>query len=136
MKYFFSPSTKAFYPEEFIPDYKNANTLPSDIVEVSQSDFKKFSLTPPPEGMSRQYENGTLTWKQNEINLDVLKAAELGWIEVELARARDELEKVQDSDPKARGSVSEWRDYRRMLRAWPEKEDFPSLEARPVAPDI
>lgn len=57
------------------------------------------------------------------------------WRDSELDRADIELYKVQDSDPKAKGSVSEWREYRKALRAYPESEGFPNKESRPVAPD-
>jgi len=57
------------------------------------------------------------------------------WRDAELARADVELFKVQDSDPKAVGSVADWRQYRKELRAWPEHEGFPSKANRPKAPD-
>ena len=57
------------------------------------------------------------------------------WRDAELARADIELFKVQDSDPKAVGSVADWRQYRKELRAWPEHEGFPSKANRPKAPD-
>lgn len=57
------------------------------------------------------------------------------WRDSELVHADIELYKVQDSGPKAKGSVSEWREYRRKLRDYPESEGFPNKESRPVAPD-
>jgi hypothetical protein len=57
------------------------------------------------------------------------------WIGMEIDRSRNELEKVQDSDPNSTGSVADWRSYRRALRAWPEHTNFPNKELRPVAPD-
>lgn len=66
---------------------------------------------------------------------DNTEAEERLWRDSELARADIELYKVQDSDPKAKGSVSEWREYRKALRAYPESEVFPNQESRPVAPD-
>ena len=57
------------------------------------------------------------------------------WRNKELSRVDIELYKVQDSDPKAFGTVSQWREYRKALRAWPEHKEFPNKEFRPVAPD-
>ena len=57
------------------------------------------------------------------------------WRDGELVRADEELNKVQDSDPKAVGTVTQWREYRRALRGIPELEGFPSSHVRPVAPD-
>lgn len=66
---------------------------------------------------------------------DTTEFQERLWRDSELSRADIELYKVQDSDPKSKGSVSEWREYRKALRAYPESEGFPNQESRPVAPD-
>jgi len=67
--------------------------------------------------------------------VDPTEIQERLWRDSELARADIELYKVQDSDPKSKGSVSEWREYRKALRAYPESEGFTNQESRPVAPD-
>lgn len=55
------------------------------------------------------------------------------WRNFELIRADEELNKVQDADPKAKGTVTQWREYRRSLRQYPESEGFTSGN-RPVSP--
>ena len=60
-------------------------------------------------------------------------AAEKLWRNAELTRADEELNKVQDADPKAVGTVAQWREYRRALRNYPESEGF-SSGIRPVSP--
>ena len=67
--------------------------------------------------------------------VDISSIQERLWRDAELARADIELNKVQDSDPKAVGTVAGWREYRKALRAWPEHKDFPNKEKRPVPPD-
>ena len=57
------------------------------------------------------------------------------WRNKEISRADVELNKVQDSDPKAKGTVAEWREYRKQLRAWPSAKEFPNSKRRPKAPD-
>lgn len=57
------------------------------------------------------------------------------WRNKEISRADVELNKVQDSDPKAKGTVAEWREYRKQLRAWPSTKGFPNKQYRPKAPD-
>ncbi|MOA61400.1 hypothetical protein D3C78_1865340 [compost metagenome] len=69
------------------------------------------------------------------VSIEDSKYIEKFWVEAELTRARDELEKVQDSDPQAIGSVSSWRDYRKALRAWQDNVNFPDSSKRPTAPD-
>lgn len=51
------------------------------------------------------------------------------WRDGELLRADIELSKVQDG--RGDGLVSDWRQYRNMLRDWPEHKDFPSSSSRP-----
>lgn len=60
--------------------------------------------------------------------------SERGWRNSELLRADIELNKVQDSDPKAVGTVGQWREYRKQLRAWPDHTDFPDKLKRPTSP--
>lgn len=71
----------------------------------------------------------------NSVSATFAESQERSWRDVELIRADIELNKVQDSDPKSKGSVSAWREYRKALRAWPEHQDFPDKSKRPVAPD-
>jgi len=63
-------------------------------------------------------------------------SSEIAWRDSELTRSDFELNKVQDSDPKAKGSVSDWRNYRKALRSWPESLDFPNKDKRPLSPDM
>jgi hypothetical protein len=67
--------------------------------------------------------------------VDTAKIQERLWRDGELTRADIELYKVQDSDPKAVGTVAGWREYRKALRSWPNSQDFPDISKRPVAPD-
>ncbi len=61
MKY--SAATKAFYPKESLSHYKQAGTLPDDLVEVGSSEWQTYGLGQPPEGMQRGAdENGRPAW--------------------------------------------------------------------------
>ena len=62
-----------------------------------------------------------------------LVAIERAWRDGELDRADIELNKVQDG--MGTGTVSAWREYRCLLRNWPENEFFPDSTKRPVSPD-
>lgn len=62
-----------------------------------------------------------------------LAAIERVWRDGELGRADIELNLVQDG--MGTGTVSAWREYRCLLRNWPESEFFPDSTKRPVAPD-
>jgi hypothetical protein len=70
------------------------------------------------------------TWSSSQCEA----IAERLWRDSELARADIQLLKVQDGATKY-GTQKAWREYRNALRDWPESEDFPSTEYRPIAPD-
>lgn len=69
-----------------------------------------------------------------ELSEGQVEYEERAWRDAELVRADEELNKVQDADPKAKGTVGDWRNYRKNLRAYPESEGFPNKESRPVSP--
>lgn len=72
--------------------------------------------------------------KLNENKVLQIKALhERAWRDGELVRSDRELNKVQDGV--GTGTVGVWRDYRTLLRDWPEHESFPDSAHRPVAPD-
>lgn len=61
MKYLFSPSVNAFYPEELKSYYEAAGSLPADLIEVGSEVFDEFTAIP--EGKVRVVGNdGMPTW--------------------------------------------------------------------------
>lgn len=128
MKIYFDPTSMGFYTSEYF------KTFPTKSIEISTDTYKEL-LAGESQGMQISCdENGKPFLKEPEVDLEFLTSQENAWIKKELSFASNELEKVQDSDPKAVGTVSQWRDYRKALRAWPEHEDFPNKESRPVPP--
>ncbi len=83
-------------------------------------------------GIGSNYVNKTFSHKSSD---DESLELERMWRDAELVRSDVELYKAQDADPKSIGSVSDWRIYRKALRAWPESKDFPKTLFRPKAPD-
>lgn len=136
MSIYFSPSKNAFFPKEMQKDYELAGTWPNDLVEVDYSDFVQYSLNPPPQGMGRSFVNNEFTWTVLQESIEQQIGQERSWILSEISRVREELEKVQDSDPKAKGSASDWRNYRKALRVWSESSNFPDKDKRPLSPDM
>lgn len=70
--YFFSPSTVSFYPEAMLDDYRDAGTLPDDLVSVESKVFAEFSGTPP-DGKVRGVLKGKPAW----VDIPPLSAEEL-----------------------------------------------------------
>ncbi|MNQ43058.1 hypothetical protein D3C85_567740 [compost metagenome] len=133
MKVYFSPAKLSFFPDEFKKDYEKSGTWPLDAVEVSLEVFKEFALSSTPLDKVLGVVQGIPAWVDRVSTPNA--SAERSWRNSELARADVELYKVQDSDPKSVGTVTAWREYRRLLRAYPESEGFPSAGIRPTAPD-
>lgn len=125
----FSKSTNGWY------DLSIHKTVPDDCVDVSYARYRELfdgvasGLKIVPD------EHGYPVLSEQTVNIDNLKDAERFWRNLELKRADIELNKVQDSDPKAKGTVSAWREYRKALRDLPEHSLFPDTQARPTAPD-
>lgn len=71
--YYFSPSTLSFYPFEIFDSYKASNSLPDDIVEVTDDTFQAYSVAPP-VGKTRGVDtSGQPVW----VDLPPLTQAEL-----------------------------------------------------------
>ena len=132
-KIYYSQSKDAFYPEALKEAYLAKNTFPEDCFEVLEEDFIEFSS--PPTGKVRSYKDDKFSWIDVEISDQDISMLEKFWRDSELVRADSELNKVQDADPKATGSVADWRTFRKNLRSWPESSEFPNKDFRPVAPD-
>ena len=121
---FFSPSAMGFY------DDQDSAYIPEDAVSISLELYLSL-LEGESKGKTIAVENGfpKLIDRVEKDNTQVLEKV---WAESELIRARDELEKVQDADPKAIGTVGQWRDYRKALRSYIEaNKDVAAPENRP-----
>jgi hypothetical protein len=128
LKIYYSASVNGFFHEGL------QDNFPSDSVEISKDTYEELQLA------------ATLMHRivPNEFGYPSLESIpetdprswnEKIWVEQELQKVRDELEKVQDSDTNAVGSVSTWRTYRKALRAWQDNENFPNVEFRPKYKD-
>lgn len=131
---YFSQTKQAFYPEDLLDAYRESGTLPKDIVEITEEQYNEF-FDKINSGYRVVNVRGAFKVERFSEEQPNNPESERIWRNMELARADIELFKVQDSDPKAVGSVSEWRQYRKELRAWSEHEGFPSKANRPKAPD-
>lgn len=135
MKFFYSPINDSFYPEEFKVNYIKSGTWPIDAIEIPYDKFNEFSLQQSPSNKVRKYlPDIGLYWDNYEVPSSVSTDQERAWRNFELNLSDIELNKVQDSDPNAIGSVSDWRLYRKALRAWPEHINFPDTNFRPISP--
>ena len=128
IKIFFDPVSKGFYQTDI-----NKNIPPSSI-EVSIK-YHQDLLKGQSEGKQIVVVDDNVTLAERQVDEEGIAFLERIWRGSELLRSDIELYKVQDSDPKSKGSVSDWRSYRKDLRSWPENQNFPNKEFRPKAPD-
>lgn len=136
MKVYFSPTKIAFYPYDLKKDYDKSQSWPEDSFLIEENIWLEFGLNSPPIGKTRGVDaQGLPCWVDVERTLEDLKSIEFAWMSSELIRIREELEKVQDSDFKAKGSVADWRNYRKALRMMSESLGFPDKHIRPKSPD-
>lgn len=67
-----------------------------------------------------------------EVEHPGLRGSARTWRDEELKRADVKVEMAADGEDVI-GTEQEWRDYRKLLRRWPETSDFPKVA--PKAPD-
>jgi hypothetical protein len=125
IKYYYDPESKGFYQTDV------NKIIPSSAIEISL-EKKDELLKQESEGLSIVMKDGEVSYSLATLKPE--EDSERFWRDRELIRADIELNKVQDSDPKAVGSVLDWRTYRKALRAWPEDKNFPKQEFRPKSP--
>ena len=59
---FYSPSKSSCFLPDLESRYKDSNSWPSDLVSVSDSDYKQFFADLPPTGKVRSYSNNAFVW--------------------------------------------------------------------------
>lgn len=126
MKVFYSPSSNGFYHEGLQKDF------PLDKIELTQERYN-YLMGGISLGQIIVVKEGVLTLAERP-PLDSSPQLEHLWIDSEMHRIREEIEKVQDTDPGAVGTVSAWRTYRKALRVWCEDINFPNKAFRPTSP--
>lgn len=126
---FYNHSVSAFYDTEINVE------IPNNSVEISKKTYLEL-LRGLSSGGEISIDATGKPFITEKIDNSITASQERAWRNSELLRADVELYKVQDADPKATGSVSAWREYKKALRNLPEHQLFPSIEARPVAPDV
>ncbi|ELI8045537.1 tail fiber assembly protein [Hafnia alvei] len=121
--YFFSPSTVSFYPELMLDDYRDAGTLPDDLVSVENEVFAEFSGTPP-DGKIRGVIKGKPAW----VDIPPLSTEELiqqaeetkqrliaeVHTETAMLRAKLALGRIKDDE---KALLNAWLDYLDELEA-------------------
>lgn len=131
MSIFYSASTMGFYFESV-----HGENIPKDALQIDAVLYKSLQDAQSIGQTITSDTKGIPYASHPQVTIEDQKNSECMRITRELDRIRDELEKVQDSDSKAIGTVSQWRDYRKALRSWPEHLEFPKPEFRPKAPDV
>lgn len=131
MDIFYSAHTRGFY-------FKNIHgaNIPKDALKIDPLLYKALQEGQKDNNVIVPDGSGMPVLSQQQTTKEEDSALEVQWIEEEMIRIRDELEKVQDFDPKAKGSVGDWRNYRKAIRSWSESSDFPNKDKRPAPPDM
>lgn len=132
---FFSASERGFYEGTINSD------MPDDGVEVSE-ERRRAILEGQSAGMAIAADEfgGPILVERPAPSAEVLAAAERVWRDRQLAatdplvsRHRDEVEEG-GSTSLTPEQYTELQGYRRLLRDWPQGEQFPLAEHRPPAP--
>lgn len=126
-KIFYNPLDEGFYHEGV---QKN---IPPTAIIITPAQYEEFREEQQ-QGKKVSYIDGAFVFENRVPSIEDLSYFEASWVTMELQNAGEELDKVQDSDVNAVGTVSQWREYRKALRAWSTHKDFPNKNFRPKSP--
>lgn len=134
----FSLATDCFYDVRF----HGQDIVPNDAIEVTVDDFRELSYGRN-TGKRIVLIKGALTLADREptpLTQGEVEASERAWRDATLAgaqwlrdRHRDQVE-IGASPTLAAEQFNELLVYLQALRDWPQSEQFPEVEHRPVAP--
>ena len=119
--YLFSPSTLGFYPIEMKEEYLTNGSLPSDVIEVSDSIRNEYNFAPP-EGKQLSSSQNMPVWIDipPATREELIADAEREKLRLK-AVADDEISWRQDAvdagiaTAEETAALSEWKKYRVML---------------------
>lgn len=132
---FYSKTTRGFYDESI------HSSMPDDVVEISAGHYAELMAGPLVGKVISCGDDGfPLLIDPPPPSAEMLAGAERVWRDRQLAatdplvsRHRDEVEDggLTSITPEQYGELQR---YRRLLRDWPQGEQFPLIDHRPVAP--
>ncbi|UWS65376.1 phage tail assembly chaperone [Pseudomonas mosselii] len=129
----FSPTTDLFYNSRIHKE------IPSDAIEVTKEEYRVL-LAGRNAGQRIVLDDGKLVLADLIISQDQLELRERAWRDNQLAgvqwirdRHRDQVE-IGAPPTLAAEQFNELLVYLQALRDWPQSEQFPEVEHRPVAP--
>lgn len=139
--YLFSPSTLGFYPIEMKEEYLTNDSLPSDVIEVSDSVRNEYNFAPP-EGKQLSSSQNMPVWIDipPATREELIAAAEqerqklLAHADAVMLDWRTELMLGEISDAN-RGKLSAWLAYKNEVKTWDIKTD-PENVNWPVPPMV
>lgn len=143
MRFFFSPSTTAFFRSDINGEPGNDdNSLAADAMEVSGELYEQMLLVreqggrviagkggkpiaaPPPTPTDAEQAEKARRWRDSQLTMSE-------WV---VTRHRDEVDMAMKTTITTQ-QFSGLLKYRQALRDWPTVEGFPSENLRPNAPD-
>lgn len=142
MKFYFSPSTTAFFRSDIHGEAgSDACSMPDDVLEVASEVFERMLRVREEGGRVVPDEDGLpiaapallptseeLAEKERRWRDQVISTSE--WI---VTRHRDEVDMGQETQITPE-QFSELLRYRQALRDWPTVEGFPNVDLRPNTP--
>ncbi|HBN2225708.1 tail fiber assembly protein [Escherichia coli] len=118
----FSPSENAFYPTELTEQYEQANSLPSDLIDVDDAIFIEFVSVPPDGKIRGVGSDGMPIWLDMPplAHDELVAAAERKKTELrsaadaEISWRTDAVSEGMATEQEA-ALLTEWRKYRVLL---------------------
>lgn len=132
---FYSKTTKGFYDESV------HSSMPDDVVRIAAEDYAGLMggqaagkvISCGDDGYPMLIDPPPLSTEVLELNERVWRDAQLSVTDGVVSRHRDEVEAGGATTLTAE-QYTELQAYRQELRKWPQGEEFPLVDHRPVAP--
>lgn len=132
MDYFYSPKENAFYPAALEDAYRDAGTLPDDLVRIKNSIFTEFSACPP-QGKTRAAGiDGLPCWvdvPQKAVTEDEIKAQARA-LRDKFIESTDKLlvqDYTIDDVPLTEEQKAELVEVRLEFKRWPSVDGWPNI---------
>lgn len=143
MKYLFSKSSLAFYPEDSLSDYKY---LPDDLVEISDDESAIYMFAQQPMGkVLGANKEGKPNWVDapelsKEEKLEISQASLISLMTEatnQIGALQDIVDGFADSEAteEEKKSLASWKKYRANLNRVKSSEDWPSNVVWPQKPE-
>lgn len=142
MVIYFSPGKSAFYPSDMLDLYLDAGSLPSDLIEATESEISEYMMSTAPLGKILGTIGGRPGWvDQPELTNEEKIVATDRKIAQLISVASEKIAPLQDAvdlgvaTEAETESLTKWKTYRVAVNRVPTQPGYPTAIDWPAMPE-